>query len=374
MSRLTRIWRIYLVPAGVFQSLMIGGGYGTGREIVQYFSRFGFEGGLLGLAVTASCFAVLLVVSFEFARCYSAYDYRRFFRELLGRGWIAFEVVYLAMFALVVAVVAAASASLVQDYLHLPGVIGVASLLLLVIIFAFYGREWVTRVLAYKAIVLCAVFLLYLLIVLSRSADRIAAQWGSHEILSGWVLSAIRYTLYSSVVIPAMLFATRGIETRRQAIMAGLCSAALGVTPAVLLHLSFGAGYPQVKAQAIPLYWMISSLNLTILTGAYLAILFGSLFDVGIGFIHGINERIDGWSIERRGRAMSRTVRAGIALGCLVVCGALAQVGIVRLIAEGYGTLAYGFLVLFVGPLLTVGVFRIVRSGSRIGTSIQHES
>lgn len=41
-------WRAYLVPAGVFQSLMIGGGYGTGREVVEYFSRFGFLGGLLG--------------------------------------------------------------------------------------------------------------------------------------------------------------------------------------------------------------------------------------------------------------------------------------------------------------------------------------
>lgn len=358
---MAKLWHVYLVPAGVFQSLMIGGGYGTGREIVEYFSRFGFVAGLMGLAVTASCFALLLVVSFEFARCYSAYDYRRFFRELLGRVWVVFEVVYLTMFALVVAVVAAASAGLVHEYLHLPGTLGVASLLLLVIIFAFYGRQWVTRVLAYKAIVLCAVFLIYLLIVLSRSADRIAAQWNAHEVLSGWALAAIRYTLYSSVVIPAMLFATRAIETRRQAVLAGITSAVLGIVPAALLHISFGAGYPQVKAQAIPLYWMISSLNLPLLTAAYLAILFGSLFDVGIGFVHGINERMEGWSLERRGRSLSPVVRAGIALSCLLVSGVLSQIGIVRLIAEGYGTLAYGFLLLFAGPLLTIGIFKILR-------------
>jgi uncharacterized membrane protein YkvI len=131
--------------------------------------------------------------------------------------------------------------------------------------------------------------------------------------------------------------------------------------PAALLHISFGAGYPQVKEQAIPLYWMISSLKLPLLTAAYLAILFGSLFDVGIGFIQSINERIDGWSMERRGEHVSRPVRAGIALSCLLISAALAQLGIVRLIAEGYGTLAYGFLVLFVIPLLTVGMYRIIR-------------
>jgi uncharacterized membrane protein YkvI len=231
MSGVARFWRIYLIPAGVFQSLMIGGGYGTGREIVEYFSRFGFVGGLLGLAVATACFALLLVVSFEFARCYSAYDYRRFFRELLGRGWIVFELLYVAMFALVLAVVAAASAGLVQDYLHLPGIVGVATLLLLVILFAFYGREWVTRVLAYKAVILCVVFLIYFSIVLSRSGGRIAVQWAAHEVVPGWALAAIRYSLYSSVVVPAMLFATRGFETRRQAITAGIISAASCLQP-----------------------------------------------------------------------------------------------------------------------------------------------
>jgi uncharacterized membrane protein YkvI len=357
----TRIWRVYLVPAGVFQSLMIGGGYGTGREIVEYFSRFGFIGGLLGLALTAGCFALLLVVSFELAHRYCAYDYRSFFRVLLGRGWIVFELLYVTMFALVVAVVAAASADLVHQYLHLPGMVGVATLLLLVIVFAFYGREWVTGVLAYKALVLSAVFLFYFAIVFSRSSGRIAAQWHSHEIVSGWAMAAVRYCLYSSVVIPAMLFATRTIKTRTEAAVAGVSSAALGLVPAALLHISFGAGYPQIKAQAIPLYWMISSLKLPLLTAAYLVILFGSLFDVGIGFIQSINERIDGWSMERRGEHVSRPVRAGIALSCLLMSGALAQLGIVRLIAEGYGTLAYGFLILFVIPLLTVGMYRIIR-------------
>ena len=84
VDTLARVWRVYVVPAGVFQSLMIGGGYGTGREVVEYFSRYGFVGGLLGLVLVTACFAVLLAVSYEFARLYHVYDYRRFCRELLG--------------------------------------------------------------------------------------------------------------------------------------------------------------------------------------------------------------------------------------------------------------------------------------------------
>lgn len=361
MDTLARVWRVYVVPAGVFQSLMIGGGYGTGREVVEYFSRYGFVGGLLGLVLVTACFAVLLAVSYEFARLYHVYDYRRFCRELLGRGWIAFEIVYLVMFALVLAVIAAASGTLVEEYLHLPGTVGIAALLLLVILFAFYGRAWVMRVLAYKALILCTVFLAYFLMVVFRWGDRIAAQFADREIVAGWFAAAMRYWLYSSVVIPTMLFAATGIETRRQAMVSGITTAVAGIVPAVLLHLSFGAGYPEVLTRAIPTYWMIASLKMRALTVAYVAVLFGSLFDVGIGFIQSVNERVDGWSLERRGRKITRATRAGIALVCVLVSGSLSLVGIVRLIAQGYGTMAWGFLVLFVGPLLTIGIYRLTR-------------
>ena len=37
----------YLLPGFIFQSIVIGGGYGTGREIVEYFLRHGPTGGYL---------------------------------------------------------------------------------------------------------------------------------------------------------------------------------------------------------------------------------------------------------------------------------------------------------------------------------------
>ena len=41
-------FRKYLLPGFVFQSIVIGGGYGTGRELVEFFLKFGPLGGLLG--------------------------------------------------------------------------------------------------------------------------------------------------------------------------------------------------------------------------------------------------------------------------------------------------------------------------------------
>lgn len=369
MEKLSTIWRVYLLPAGVLQSLMIGGGYGTGREIVEYFTRFGLVGGLLGLTLVTSCFSILLGASYEFARRFQVYDYRRFFRELLGRGWPAFEVVYLAMCALVLAVIAAASQRLVEECLHLPGRVGVVALLILVVVFAFYGRDWVARILAYKALVLCGAFLSYFFLTVLHSRHIIAVHFQHPTIDAGWATSAIRYALYSSVVIPTMLFATTAIRTRGQAVGSGIVSGLAAVLPAVLLHVSFGAHYPAVLAQEIPAYWAITSLKLPTLTAAYMVVLFGGLFDVGIGFVQSINERVDGWYKEMRGSTVTRLTRAAIALVCVLVSGGLSLFGIVPLIAQGYGTMAYGFLLLFALPLLTVGIYRIscggaVQSGS----------
>ena len=60
-----------------------------------------------------------------------------------------------------------------------------------------------------------------------------------------------------------------------------------------------------------------------------------------------------------------RRTRAGIAILCVLVSGGLSSIGVVDLIAKGYGTMAWGFLVLYVGPLLTVGIYRLMCSSSK---------
>ena len=45
----TPAFKKYFLPGFVFQSVVIGGGYGTGRELVEYFLKYGPVEGLLGL-------------------------------------------------------------------------------------------------------------------------------------------------------------------------------------------------------------------------------------------------------------------------------------------------------------------------------------
>ena len=65
----------------------------------------------------------------------------------------------------------------------------------------------------------------------------------------------------------------------------------------------------------------------------------------------------------RKGTPLSHHARLAIGLTLLALCMfAAGRFGLVALIANGYRALAYIFLGVFVLPLLTIGVWKIVRN------------
>ena len=68
-----------------------------------------------------------------------------------------------------------------------------------------------------------------------------------------------------------------------------------------------------------------------------------------------------------RGTRSFYRARAGIAAALLIGCIFIAdRFGLVALIGSGYRSLAYALLAVYVVPLLTIGIWRLVRA-SRVG-------
>ena len=82
----SKFFQSYLLPGFVFQSITIGGGYGTGRELVEFFMTQGPLGGLMGMVLSMIIWSVVLAVSFELARISKSFDYRSFIKSILGKG------------------------------------------------------------------------------------------------------------------------------------------------------------------------------------------------------------------------------------------------------------------------------------------------
>ena len=167
------------MPGAVFQAVLIGGGYGTGREAVEYVTQAGPSGGLLAVLCFFLATTVVLICTFEFSRVFQVYDYRSFFRALLGRGWWLFEVLALVLMTLVLAVVISAATTMLFDWFALPQLVTTLGVIMLTAAVLYVGQGAVERLLSIWAVG----FSLYLLLLAgwvfvqsgSQIADQLAA-------------------------------------------------------------------------------------------------------------------------------------------------------------------------------------------------------
>lgn len=359
-----RSWlQIYLVPGAVFVSVVMGGGYGTGREVVEYFTQYGLQGGLLGIGVATVAFAVILCSTFEYARVHSAYDYRTFFRQLLGRFWWLFEVLYAFLFLLVLGVVSSAAGDMFEQHVGIPSSYGITIMLLLVAGLVLLGRSFLEGILTYWSVAMYVVFGLYFYEVLMGAQVNVAEQFSASLPQPGWLLGGLLYAMYNVAIAPVLLFTTRGLSSRGQAIGAGLVAALLVMLPALAFHVSYAVDYPAVLEASLPNYAMIEGFAPQWLLVLFLIALVGTLIETGAGLVQGVVERVaqalagsdKNEQTKRDATAqLSAPFRGGIAVVALGISGALSSVGIVALIAKGYSLMAIGFGLVYVLPLLLV--------------------
>jgi uncharacterized membrane protein YkvI len=361
---LIQFFRIFVLPGLVLQSVNIAGGYGTGRELVEFFTRHGMGNGLAGMLLATALMSLVFAVSLALAHRFAVYDYRSFFKVLLGRGWFLFEILAVILFVLVLAVMGAAAGEILNREFGISRAAGGLVLLLAVVALVFFGREWVTRALAVWSLFLYAVFVAYFVTVVSAPSHAGLAAALAWQPDTGWIVSAFQYTLYNVAAIPIILYAARAIRTQRQALLAGAGGGLITMFPALLFHLSFTGAYPDIVSQQLPVYFMFDSLGAPLLQSLYLLVLFGTFIETGAGNVQGLVERLDAWWRERRGHGLSRAVHAAVAVVALSAAGALSLVGVVDLIAGGYGRIAWGYLIVFLIPLFTVGVYRLVTRSS----------
>jgi len=356
-----RFFRVYIIPGAVFQSVMVGGGYGTGREIVEYFTAYGAMGGLLGIGAAYVVLAIVVATTFEFSRQYAAHDYRTFFKRLLGPGWIAYEVLVILLFLLILAVLAAAAGNILRDHFGISYVVGLSMLLLVVGVLTFFGRALIEKVLTFWSVVLYATFIAFFMFVFSHDNVSLRESFASDDVASGWLTSGLKYALYNLAITPLLLYVVRGIHTRGDAIRSGAAAGAIALAPAVLFHLAFLTATPGILQEAIPAYWMLGRLGLVTLTAVFSVMLFGTFIETGAGMLQGINDRVDTYLQEVRGAGLTPMMCSIIAVAAILASAGMSLVGITGLIAKGYGTMSWGFLFVYVIPLLTIGIYRLAR-------------
>ena len=361
-----------LLPAIIAQSLIIGGGYSTGREIVQYAGRFG-PPAWLGVVIIFVGFSLLMVLAFEVARVARAYDYKSWIRVLIGPLWPLFDLMIFVMMLLTIAVMSAATGSVLRQTLNFPDAVGLSLVFVMVGFLLWRGTTFIER---FKTIGSVALYLAYVafavLVLIGTSAAAPVATESAPASTGEVVVSAIQYVGYNLGVIPPVLFCLYRQTRRSETVVSGLLAGVAMTVPFALTFLCLMRFWPGegVFGAEVPWLPMLEAAG-----GGWAQlwiVIFGlvvgwTLLETAVGVIHAVVDRLERnlGDLPRRWRPASGSFqpwqRAALSFGILALSMLLARFGIIDLVAKGYGTLAWGFIVLLALPLLTVGVVRITR-------------
>lgn len=329
----------YILPGFIFQSAVIGGAYGSGKELAEFFLGHGAIGGLLGMLVTMLVFSVVLMAAYEFSRLFQLFDYRSFCRHLLGRGWPVYEALYAMQMILVISVVGAAAGDIFRDTFSLPAFAGTAGVMVAIALLVFYGTPAIERFLGFWSVVLYVTYFSFFAWHLMQNGTAIADNLANGEMNGNWLRSGVAFSGYNMSVIPAILFCVRHHEKRSDAIIAGALAGPLAMVPALLFFTAMIGQYDVLldagANAALPITVLIGALSgAAIFVYLFPVVLFGTFVETGAAMIHGVNERLD-HTMEEKGLTMPGWVRPLVAIAILFTAVILADaLGLTTLVAK----------------------------------------
>jgi uncharacterized membrane protein YkvI len=350
----------YLLPGFAFKAVVIGGGYATGRELAEFFLPSGPRGGLMAIVLAMVIWSVVCAVTFCLAFVTSSWNYRAFFKNLLGPFWAIFEICYLLFIILILAVFGAAAGAIGAALFGWPPLIGTLCLIVSISVVTAYGTASVEQLFKWVSIFLYAVYAIFVVLSFFAFGDRILANLAAPAPHDGWVLGGLTYAGYNVVGAVIILPVLRHLRSQRNALVAGVLAGPLAMLPALLFFICMIAYYPQIGAEALPSDFLLRRLNFPAFHYLFQLMIFLALLESGTGCVHAFNERIAEAYAARKGGSLSKSGRLWITgallLGSIFLA---ARFGLVTLIARGYTGLAYMFLVVFVLPVMTIGVWQL---------------
>ena len=355
----------FLLPGFAFKAVVIGGGYATGRELAEFFLPSGPWGGVAAMVLATVIWSGICVATFLFARANNARDYQTFVRALLGPGWVVFEAAYVLFVVLILAVFGAAAGAIGAATLGLPTLAGTLALMVAIAVVTAFGNPSVERLFKYVSFLLYGVYVLFVVLAVSHFGNRIPAGFASNAPAEGWVMGGVTYASYNIVGAIVILPVLRHLTSDRDAVIAGVIAGPLAMIPALMFFCCMIAYYPQIASETLPSDFLLQRMNVPWFHVLFQLMIFAALLESGTGAVHAINERIDKAWRRHHQAPLARSARLFIALALLAGCMLLAQrFGLVALIAKGYRALAVLFLLVYVLPLLTLGLWRLRQHGA----------
>lgn len=279
-----------LTIASAFVGVIVGAGFASGQEILQYFTSFGHLGTFAALISTV-LFAYLGMVLTKIGSRLQTISHRKAIYEISGRylGVLVDIILIFTLFGVGVVMIAGAGSTLEQQF-GIPNYIGSLILTVLIVLTMMLKVQRVVAVIGsitpflLLAIVIIAIYSLFTMDTPLSELNPIAQEQKSA--VQHWIISGINYASSNIAVGAGMAIVMGAAEkNERIATLGGFFGGLLIGILILLAHFAIFSKIDVVATYDLPLLKIVEDIS-PALAVIMAIIIFGMIFNTGAGMFY----------------------------------------------------------------------------------------
>ncbi|ARP53706.1 hypothetical protein ALFP_1819 [Alcaligenes faecalis] len=357
MSNIKNILGIAMAFVGV----VVGAGFASGQEILQFFSSFGYWG-LLGGVVSGLCFTILGMAVGELSQVSVSHSFKEGLYLICGPrlGVVVDIMITFFMYAIAV-VMFAGGGSLMEQQWGVPAQYGSIAVMLITVLIVFLR---VDRVMAFIGSVtpILVLMMIFLCIYSWNTRDLPLEELDviAHTKPQGaghWLVGSLLYVSYNMVVgAPFLMIAGAQATSRRNALLGGLVGGLLLGFLIVLISAGVFGRIDTIGSAALPML-MLATEQSKLLGTIMSVVIFAMILTTSVGVLYSFSARI----------FTPNTLKFNIGTAIAGVLGLVgAKIGFINLVGTVYPFFGYlGFVLM---AWILIAWFRLRRLQSRNAT------
>lgn len=279
-----------------FIGLLVGAGFATGQEVVQYFTSFGISG-MWGILVAGLVMTLAGTVFLQLGSYFHASEHNQVFRNITHPiiSRILDVAVILTLFAVGFVMLAGAGSNMQQQF-GWPAWVGSLLMLVLVLITGMFDVDKVSQVIGLltPTIIIAVLFVgAYTLLHMPDNVDAaIAASEAIESPIPHWLISALNYNGLALILAVSMSLVIGGDNiSPREAGVGGIVGGAVYAVLMAIAGFSLLMNAENVGDSDIPMLTLVDNIHPTL--GVIMAIIiYLMIFNTAIGMFYALGKRL----------------------------------------------------------------------------------
>lgn len=281
--------------SSAFIGVVIGAGFASGQEILQYITSFGLLG-TIGAIIATALFAYLGMVLMQIGSRTKTISHRDAIYKISGNklGSVIDYIIIFTLFGVGVVMIAGAGANLNQQF-DLPFFVGSTLMILLILLAGMANLNRFVTIIGsitpflILIVIILTVYSIFTMDLSITTLNSIALE--QPTTLPNWFISAINYVSFNIAVGASMALVMGGAEKSEKTAKLGGLLGGLGIGILIILsHLAIFSQIDLVQGYEMPMLQLAN--NISPYLGFVMAIvLFGMIFNTAASMFFSLGAR-----------------------------------------------------------------------------------